>query len=96
MSPRKRAIKTKGKRLYRRHRRGKAKIVLGGKRVARIPMVHDSAPLKTRPLINKKRTTLSIAFNNSPGDTPQRNLPEQPKKRKGAAEMSWKNKFQKQ
>ena len=30
------AIKTKGKRLYRRHRRDKAKIILGGKRVSHI------------------------------------------------------------
>ena len=55
----------------------------------------DESPRQERPLVNKKRTSLSLASDTNPEATTQRDLPEQTKKRKGVELLTWKTKFQK-
>lgn len=85
----------KGKRTYRRRRKDEDKIVLGGKRVARMTTARDNTTCQSRPLMNRKRSTLSIASDVGPAKTTQRNIPELTKKRKRAEERTWMNKCQK-
>ena len=69
--PHRKAIMTKKKRSYRRRKKDKAKIVLEGKQVARMITARDNTPRQTQPLMNRKRSTLSIASDNGPAKTTQ-------------------------
>ena len=58
-------------------------------------LARDREPNRNRTLVNRKRTSLSLARESTPTATTQRNVPGRTTKRKGAEEITWKNKFQK-
>ena len=81
---------------YRKQKRhDPQRLVVGGQRVTRVATYGDEPPENTSTLLNRKRTSLSIATASDQDATLQRLLPEQRTKRKGAEETPRMTKFQK-
>ena len=85
----------KGEKTARRRKKDEDKIVLGGRRVARMTMAIDNTMSQSQQLMNRKLSMFSIASDVGPAKTSQRNIPESTRKGKGTVERPLVNKRQK-
>ena len=90
------SVPQKAKKAYRKRKsHDQQRMVVGGKQVTRVATYGEERPTNTTTLLNRKRTSLSIATASNPDATSQRLLPEQCIKCKGVEEKLRMTKFQK-